>query len=269
MGFEVPNKQRYSFRVPGAYHMARWMTKVIYCFKIYLFREQFKLTVTERKGLAEFCLFASHIYVAAWIACPLPADAPVNDLNLVKAIMQFSKINDTVARAAMKKLKNHLWYLGPEMVPLSLFSSKVADEEKKRMVEAMLLNGNDWSVHVKRYAVDEVAGLESNDLHDFIKPSSSAALQLLGLDVSILAGTEPDAWISLPAYERAATVVSFLKVVNDSAERYIALMSAFNQSLTKTESEMQRLIQVVEDHRQRIPDTSKKTLAKHCKLPDL
>ena len=28
----------YHFRLPGAYHLARWMAKVIYCFKIYLFR---------------------------------------------------------------------------------------------------------------------------------------------------------------------------------------------------------------------------------------
>lgn len=269
LGFEVPNKPLYHFRAPGAYHMARWMAKVIYCFKIYLFREQFKLTENERKGLAEFCLFASHIYVAAWVVCPIPADAPINDLSLVKAIIKFSKINDTISRAAMRKLQNHLWYLGPEMVPLALFSSKVESQEKRRMVQAMILCGSDWSIRGKKYAVDEVSGLERIDLHDLIKPSSNAALQLLGLDISLLAGTEPDDWINLPSYERAATVVQSLKVVNDCAERSIALMSAFNQSLTKTESEMQRLIQVVEDHRHRIPNMSKKTLEKCFKLSNL
>ena len=29
----------YRFRQPGAYHMSRWMAKVIYSFKIYLFRD--------------------------------------------------------------------------------------------------------------------------------------------------------------------------------------------------------------------------------------
>ena len=58
----------YHFRLPGAYHLARF-----YCFKIYLFREQFQLTVREKKTLDEFCMFASHVYVRAWISCPLLA----------------------------------------------------------------------------------------------------------------------------------------------------------------------------------------------------
>ena len=44
-------EKNYYFKIPGAYHMARWMAKVIYCFKIYLFREEFKLTTKEEKNL--------------------------------------------------------------------------------------------------------------------------------------------------------------------------------------------------------------------------
>jgi len=36
-------------------------------------------------------------------------------------------------------------------------------------------------------------------------------------------------------------------------------MSSFNQSITKTESEMQKLIQVVEDNKKRITDYNRKT----------
>ena len=39
-----------------------------------------------------------------------------------------------------------MWYLGSEMAPLSLFSSKVSDDEKKSIVEAMTLSGDDCSV---------------------------------------------------------------------------------------------------------------------------
>jgi len=35
------------FKRPGAYHLARWMCKGIYCLKIYIFQEQFKLTKAE------------------------------------------------------------------------------------------------------------------------------------------------------------------------------------------------------------------------------
>ena len=43
-------------------------------------------------------------------------------------------------------LKNHMWYLGSEMAPVSLFSSKACDDEKKSIVEALILSGDDWSV---------------------------------------------------------------------------------------------------------------------------
>ena len=97
----------YNFRLPGAVHQARWMAKVIYCFKIILFREQFKLTPKELKNLTEFCLFASHVYVKAWISCPLACDAPVNDLMLYRNMVQYSDVNKAVADAALKKLDNH------------------------------------------------------------------------------------------------------------------------------------------------------------------
>ncbi|KAL4113867.1 hypothetical protein QTP88_017425 [Uroleucon formosanum] len=35
------------FHYPGAFHHARWMSKAIYSFKIYMFRKQFKLNVRE------------------------------------------------------------------------------------------------------------------------------------------------------------------------------------------------------------------------------
>ena len=64
-----------------------------------------------------------------------------------------------------------------------------------------------------------------------------------------------------PMYIQNKNIVSLLKAVNDNAERSIALKSDFNTSITKNESDMQRLIQVVDDHWQRVPDSSKRTLA--------
>ena len=149
LGFTLPShpiEKQYHFRMPGAYHMARWMAKVIYCMKIFMFRNEFKLTATERRNLSEFCIFAAHIYIPAWIACPVASDAPVNDLMLFRRLKEYSNINEVVSQAAVKKLQNHTWYLGSEMAGLSLFSSKVSDEEKKSIVEAMIHSGDDWSV---------------------------------------------------------------------------------------------------------------------------
>jgi len=46
-----------SFMSPGAMHHARWISKVIYSLKIWMFRAQFKLTPAEERGLQDFvCL---------------------------------------------------------------------------------------------------------------------------------------------------------------------------------------------------------------------
>jgi hypothetical protein len=183
--------------MPVAYHMARWMTKVIYCMKIYLFRNEFKLTVSERKNLTEFCIFAAHLYVPAWIACPhcpVASDAPVNDSMLFTRIMQYADINVVFSKAAFKKLQNHTWYLGAEMVPLSLFSNKVSNQEKKLIVEAMSHSGHDWSVRGIKRPVVECDQLDRRQLHELVTSSSTAALLSLGLDVVILSNIDLHAW---------------------------------------------------------------------------
>lgn len=52
------NKEtNWRFHSPGAFHRARWMAKIIYCFKIYLFRNQFPLTELELNGIRQFLFF--------------------------------------------------------------------------------------------------------------------------------------------------------------------------------------------------------------------
>lgn len=51
------------FRAPGAFHHARWMAKIIYCLKIWLFYQQFKLTQRENNALIEFNLFVTLLYM--------------------------------------------------------------------------------------------------------------------------------------------------------------------------------------------------------------
>jgi len=72
--------------------MARWMAKVIYSFKIYLFRDLFHLT----RHCTEFCLFASHVYVKSWITCPVTCDAAINDMHLLKDVKRYSTVSKLV-----------------------------------------------------------------------------------------------------------------------------------------------------------------------------
>ena len=52
-----------------------------------------------------------------------------------------------------------------------------------------------------------------------------------------------------------------MKVINDDAERGVALIEEYNALITKNEEQKQFLLQVVQDHRRRFPDCSKAQLS--------
>ena len=107
------------------------MAKIIYCFKIYLFRGQFKLTSRETKQLLEFVAL---LYTKQWYTTSSSVAAPANDLSFLKKLEAYKSYADDISTTAAKALKRHLWYLSEELVGLSLFSEDVPPEVKKEMV---------------------------------------------------------------------------------------------------------------------------------------
>jgi hypothetical protein len=81
-----PYGKPYTFKYPGAYHRARWMAKILYSIKIYLFRRQFLLQKGPEMKLKKLCIFLCLVYVKGWMSCSNAADAPFNDLSLYKQI---------------------------------------------------------------------------------------------------------------------------------------------------------------------------------------
>ena len=50
-------------QAPGAFHRARWMAKLIYSLKIFLYRSQFRLTARELSSLGHFNTFVLKVYL--------------------------------------------------------------------------------------------------------------------------------------------------------------------------------------------------------------
>src|SRR6218665_1899244 len=78
-----------------------------------MIRSEFKLIAIERRNLSECCIFAAHIYIPAWIACPMASDAPVSDVMLIMAMKEYTNMQvsapplgpqDGGARASPKKV---------------------------------------------------------------------------------------------------------------------------------------------------------------------
>ena len=63
---------------PGALHCARWMAKIIYAIKVFLFRNQgtFKLTRNKLSKIKWFVELSVSTYVAPWYKAPNPTAAP-------------------------------------------------------------------------------------------------------------------------------------------------------------------------------------------------
>lgn len=91
------SKKHIKIYIPGAYHRARWMAKLIYCMKIYIFRDQFHLRAAELYGLQQFNIFVVRVYLQKWYTCQCPAFAPLNDLLLLKDLVYYSTVNNKIS----------------------------------------------------------------------------------------------------------------------------------------------------------------------------
>lgn len=196
LGENVPG---FTFKLPGAFGNARWMTKVIYAFKMYLFRDQFSQAAGLEYQLREFCLFASLIYVKAWIECPISVDAAVNDLQLFKNLFEYSKLNKKVSDSAINKFDNHMWYLGSELVVFSLFSEKVPVQMKQKIINKIKHYDTEWTERGLRLESHE--NLQKKSLFDlFGYPSKSALYSLQIPAVEFMFNHNANTWNDSSVY---------------------------------------------------------------------
>ena len=118
----------FRFQPVGAVSDARWMAKTNVASMIVLLRKKIVkelpkncvVTAAQLKLIIRFVKFAALIYAEWWIRCPLPAERPLMDISIIKAVTAYS--DKTVSTAALGALKNHLWYVTQEMSPLAIFS---------------------------------------------------------------------------------------------------------------------------------------------------
>ena len=102
---------------------------MIYCIKLDLLSEKIvdelprgKVFASgQHKKIKRFVQFFIFCYVSWWLTAPVPASAPSNDLMLINNLIQYRKIDEVCANAALRAFSRHLWYLTEELVVLGLF----------------------------------------------------------------------------------------------------------------------------------------------------
>lgn len=253
------------FRYPGAIHRARWMARAIYSIKMWLFRKQYEPLqpgTGSRKcrgpsysqqmwhHLQEVSLFVTRVYLR-WFESPAAHSAPRHDLALLCALSEYR--NTEIAKAATTAFERHLWYLSEILIAFAFFDDAVTTEEKRLMVVALQeVEGSDEPL--KR--IQPFQHPTTKKLHDFVTKSTANFFTILGISQDFLQ-VDPSQWECQAEYQRSQQIVQSVRVVNDLAERGVALIQEFNSSLTRDEEQKQYLLQVVEDHRNKFSAPTK------------
>ena len=76
---------------------------------------------------------------------------------------------------------------------------------------------------------------------------------------NFISAISPQRWKENEDFIEAKKIVRSLKVINDTAERGVQLITEFNNILTKNEEQKQFLLQVVREHRKLFSDNKKST----------
>lgn len=234
------------FRAPGAYHLARWMAKAIYCLKIFLFRKQFKITQKEEKELKRICCFIVKCYAKPWFSSTNAIIAPMNDIYFLKTLNAYKTDDKEVAEKAISKIINHLWYLNEECAAFSIFDERINNETRMKMAQKILQKQESEETAPKKYTVNvqELNNFLKKDLPlDLLGTNSIKLFERFNIAKDFLE-VHPKNWNDLEGYQKGKEIIDSLRVVNDTAERGVKLMEEFNDKFTKNEDQKQFVLQV-------------------------
>ena len=117
----------------------------------------------------------------------------------------------------------------------AFFDDEVPVEEKRLMVLALKENeGSENLPNGSHPFVDPTA----KRLHDFVTTSTVRFFQILGLSEEFLQSDSSE-WEHQETYKTSQKIAQSVKVINDLAERGVALIQEFNSALTRNEEQKQ------------------------------
>lgn len=257
------SSKKMSLRKPGGCSNARWMSKAIYTLLMYLFRGSYDLAGKESDFLqmSQFIVFS---YIEAWFTSPFPAKAPYHDLHFVKKLEDYKNIDAEISKVAIKKFKNHLWYLSAENCALSFFDESIPVETKKKMILALEKENIFDKDYEKKFSENRISCLLSEDIEYFISSDTLYFFKRFKLSFDFLK-SDPSTWPQDDGYIKNRIIVNNLRVLNDVAERAVKLTSDFNRKSTTSEDQRQYLLQVVAHYKRENSDCSKSSIVKKYK----
>ncbi|KAK3913543.1 Endoribonuclease YbeY [Frankliniella fusca] len=208
----------------------------------FFFPGEFELSTVLKSKIRELNVFFETIYLKYWYAATDSVSAPRLDLELLQSIAGYEVVSKKISEVAMSTFKNHLWYLSAHCVAIAFFETKVPTETKVKMV-ANLQTQNKGEKREYRFVSKNPHELVSVDLSHFVSETSTEFFKILDLNSDFLEH-DPSSWPTLQSFNEGQQVIMNLNVVNDCAERAVAIVKEFNNSITRTETDYQNILLV-------------------------
>lgn len=204
--------------------------------------------------MESICTFLVRVYCKAWFNAPKAHLAPKQDFNLLQCFVDYQEIDKDISDRALMKFSNHLWYLNAELIALAFFDPTISDQEKSEMAKRVLDTTETTETESSRiinpkYRRDQLQGLIAGGLSGLITKETRNFFERFHINADFLKEL-PSTWTENEHFNEGLKIVKSLKVVNDSAERGVKLITDFNDLLTKDEQQKQYVLQVVSKCRQ-------------------
>ena len=195
--------------------------------------------------------------------CPMKVNIPEkitvnndlkNDLDLLSQLKSYP--DHELALTAGKIIRCHLWYVSPALVGLAFFDEHLSWNIKLQMAEHLKhpFTGNECNrLQGKDTALDK-------PLEEFVSSKTQVFFD------AVLHGTgkypkflqkHPEQWNDDETFQAALQCVRSIRVVNDTAERGIALAKRFTSAIMKQEDQKQFLLYLVHHVTKEVPKKPK------------
>ena len=201
-------------------------------------------------------MFLIRVYLRAWFTASLAASAPCNDLAFIQSLTSYD--NAALVKVAAHKFSGDLWYLSEELVGLAFYDHKLSFNAKRAMARA-ITEREGVDDPPKRIQVD-VRKCDGMSIDEFVTKNRMVFFRRIAISSDFLT-KDPELWADDDDYKKGLEIVTHLKIVNDNAERGVALIQEYNTIMTRKESQKQYLLQVVQEHRGQFPNCMKESLS--------
>ena len=181
----------------------------------------------------------------------LPSRGEVLKVLFHYHINEKMSLKDSIEKTASMLL--HIWEM-----------ARIITKAPAHVIEHMRKLHAEWQGLKKHANRNTAANLSSQNafqdrLEDLFDIAHRDAMSLIKIeeDRLFLEARDPSQWQYEIEYKKNKDVAQSFKVVNDLAERGVALVQEFNSSLTRNEEQKQYLLQVVEHHRRQFAEPTK------------